>query len=197
MSLPSSDHGFDPRRPLRGRSERVDWSRSRGVAQSGSAPGWGPGGRRFKSCLPDHDLPGKRDKRIVGAQRRGAFWGANFAPHLHPSASQLALRRGWSTCDRKVSSRVVAGRRRPSVSYAARAPGPSAERVARPAPTQCRGLLRDRRVESLPAATATRSPAQGRTKSLQIPQFGRRRPDPAGVQTGITWSSIAGFRAHY
>jgi hypothetical protein len=23
------------------------------VAQSGSAPGWGPGGRRFKSCLPD------------------------------------------------------------------------------------------------------------------------------------------------
>ncbi len=27
--------------------------RNRGVAQSGSAPGWGPGGRRFKSCLPD------------------------------------------------------------------------------------------------------------------------------------------------
>ena len=26
----------------------------RGVAQSGSAPGWGPGGRRFKSCLPDY-----------------------------------------------------------------------------------------------------------------------------------------------
>ena len=23
------------------------------MAQSGSAPGWGPGGRRFKSCLPD------------------------------------------------------------------------------------------------------------------------------------------------
>jgi hypothetical protein len=31
----------------------VDSDRSRGVAQSGSAPGWGPGGRRFKSCLPD------------------------------------------------------------------------------------------------------------------------------------------------
>ena len=26
----------------------------RGVAQSGSAPGLGPGGRRFESCLPDH-----------------------------------------------------------------------------------------------------------------------------------------------
>jgi hypothetical protein len=32
--------------------------RTRGVAQSGSAPGWGPGGRRFKSCLPDcHESP--------------------------------------------------------------------------------------------------------------------------------------------
>ena len=26
----------------------------RGVAQPGSAPGLGPGGRRFESCLPDH-----------------------------------------------------------------------------------------------------------------------------------------------
>ena len=26
----------------------------RGVAQSGSAHGWGPCGRRFESCLPDH-----------------------------------------------------------------------------------------------------------------------------------------------
>ena len=26
----------------------------RGVAQSGSAPGLGPGGRRFESSLPDH-----------------------------------------------------------------------------------------------------------------------------------------------
>ena len=37
----------------------VDSTGSRGVAQSGSAPGWGPGGRRFKSCLPDslHKAP--------------------------------------------------------------------------------------------------------------------------------------------
>src|SRR3954452_7095691 len=27
---------------------------SRGVAQPGSAPGWGPGGRRFKSSRPDY-----------------------------------------------------------------------------------------------------------------------------------------------
>ena len=33
------------------------WSlryRDREVAQAGSAPGLGPGGRRFESCLPDH-----------------------------------------------------------------------------------------------------------------------------------------------
>ena len=35
----------------------VDSVGSRGVAQSGSAPGWGPGGRRFKSCLPDSRKP--------------------------------------------------------------------------------------------------------------------------------------------
>src|SRR3978361_1511555 len=29
----------------------------RGVAQSGSALGWGPSGRRFKSCLPDIPEP--------------------------------------------------------------------------------------------------------------------------------------------
>jgi hypothetical protein len=44
-SLPSFKGGFNSRRPL---------VVPRGVAQSGSAPGWGPGGRRFKSCLPDH-----------------------------------------------------------------------------------------------------------------------------------------------
>ena len=26
----------------------------RGMAQSGSAPGLGPGGRKFESCCPDH-----------------------------------------------------------------------------------------------------------------------------------------------
>ena len=37
--------------PSRGRG--LSSAAPRGVAQSGSAPGWGPGGRRFKSCLPD------------------------------------------------------------------------------------------------------------------------------------------------
>src|SRR4051794_38666342 len=46
--------------PLRaGRHYRVAASigHPRGVAQSGSASGWGPEGRRFKSCLPDSRSP--------------------------------------------------------------------------------------------------------------------------------------------
>ena len=39
---------------------RLSSARPRGVAQSGSAPGWGPGGRRFKSCLPDVRTTGGR-----------------------------------------------------------------------------------------------------------------------------------------
>ena len=38
--------------PEYGRSAVRIWPR-RSVAQSGSAPGLGPGGRRFESCLPD------------------------------------------------------------------------------------------------------------------------------------------------
>ena len=39
---------------------RSEFRAPRGVAQSGSAPGWGPGGRRFKSCLPDDGPAGIR-----------------------------------------------------------------------------------------------------------------------------------------
>ena len=39
--------------------------RFRGVAQSGSAPHWGCGGRRFKSCRPDQVTD--RDSRVVVA----------------------------------------------------------------------------------------------------------------------------------
>jgi predicted nucleotidyltransferase len=50
------------------------------VAQSGSAPGWGPGGRRFKSCLPDvgtapinlDSLRGRRDEILGYAASHGA-----------------------------------------------------------------------------------------------------------------------------
>ena len=48
-----SHAGRTDRAPNAGARLSVESTRPRGVAQSGSAPGWGPGGRRFKSCLPD------------------------------------------------------------------------------------------------------------------------------------------------
>ena len=47
----SPGRSCEPARSLPPFAGMID--RPRGVAQSGSAPGWGPGGRRFKSCLPD------------------------------------------------------------------------------------------------------------------------------------------------
>ncbi len=46
------------------RSVAVSPSRSRGVAQPGSAPAWGAGGRRFKSCRPDHE---PRNQAVSGS----------------------------------------------------------------------------------------------------------------------------------
>ena len=78
--LSASEPNAEPLRPLQSsESQRVRLDRS----------GWGPGGRRFKSCLPDHDLPAKRDKRSSGSSSRGAFWGAKIAPQLHPAASRF------------------------------------------------------------------------------------------------------------
>jgi hypothetical protein len=50
---------------------RLRVQQSRGVAQSGSAPGWGPGGRRFKSCLPDYGKASHRAKNCgyLGGER--------------------------------------------------------------------------------------------------------------------------------
>jgi hypothetical protein len=65
------------RRAARERSRRPanssECKAPRGVAQSGSALGWGPSGRRFKSCLPDIREPapraGSRVHQPVGKRR--------------------------------------------------------------------------------------------------------------------------------
>ncbi len=47
------------------------------MAQSGSAPGWGPGGRRFKSCLPDCRGPRSTGALGVSAWARRRRRGPN------------------------------------------------------------------------------------------------------------------------
>jgi hypothetical protein len=45
----------------------------REVAQAGSAPGLGPGGRRFESCLPDNESKAKTRREPVKAEFTGFF----------------------------------------------------------------------------------------------------------------------------
>jgi predicted RNase H-like HicB family nuclease len=52
----------------------------RGVAQSGSALGWGPSGRRFKSCLPDLSSEAREIELIFEPQEEGGFH--VYAPEL-------------------------------------------------------------------------------------------------------------------
>jgi predicted RNase H-like HicB family nuclease len=52
----------------------------RGVAQSGSALGWGPSGRRFKSCLPDIANDTREIELIFEPQEDGGYH--VYAPEL-------------------------------------------------------------------------------------------------------------------
>src|SRR4029079_14936554 len=49
--------------------ECIEWrATARGIAQSGSATGLGPVGRRFKSCCPDHLHEGESNGTIMTAR---------------------------------------------------------------------------------------------------------------------------------
>ena len=51
--------GFESLPLRRSLHDRQAFIMAREVAQAGSAPGLGPGGRRFESCLPDNQFFGK------------------------------------------------------------------------------------------------------------------------------------------
>src|SRR5206468_6528698 len=97
-SLPSSKNGFESRRPLRSRI-----ASSRGVAQLGSAFGWGPKGRRFKSDRPDllqwcRLASGCRAMRLLkcGCEIQEIAWWCILAQRLDGVQTQL---RRKTQCD--------------------------------------------------------------------------------------------------
>src|SRR5215218_666719 len=112
-----------------GRAFVVDSIRPRGVAQSGSAPGWGPGGRRFKSCLPDFTkalvLRGFRRFRAPTVTGHGVQYGVQFLHATPIGAYEASLRVGPDL--REV------GRLLRSLAHAGRAAGePTTRREAHP-----------------------------------------------------------------
>jgi hypothetical protein len=68
------------------------------VAQSGSAPGWGPGGRRFKSCLPDRRADDPGVLRTVPKHRTEQIRGGRRA--LSGGLSRIAIRAGLGATTR-------------------------------------------------------------------------------------------------
>ncbi len=75
----------------------LDCEARRGVAQSGSAPVWGTGGRGFKSRRPDHTSRTKRPRRSV---RAGSLTAVLTAVSLITSKEREEQRGGQEKCDR-------------------------------------------------------------------------------------------------
>jgi hypothetical protein len=77
------------------------------VAQSGSAPGWGPGGRRFKSCLPDRfifrEQPGTHGniRENTGARRSAVLACSRLFPALGTAKGPQERRCGPSCGPRR------------------------------------------------------------------------------------------------
>jgi hypothetical protein len=86
----------------------------RGVAQSGSAPGWGPGGRRFKSCLPDLRIAWNSalflpiaDCEEAGGEQTGNKILARYACVLPPAVGLLTTSGGFRVARGADGSGVV------------------------------------------------------------------------------------------
>ncbi len=128
------------RRP--GRDPPGRSSVSSGGGAVGSAPGWGPGGRRFETCSPDHHLqsPG----RFVVARRR--------RPNVRCMSRGRAVRsaRGPRTAETRGSSprRATSASTRPRLSGGGQAPDP-----ALPAGCQGHGA-------ALPSSSSAARPAR-------------------------------------
>ena len=117
---------------------------TRAVAQLGSAPDWGSGGRRFKSCQPDNlhsqgVVPGAHDRRSGGDHPRAGSVGGRWRVGLRVPPND----RGRSRC---------------------RASDSSDEAIAR-RPDRVGGSSRQRSAARSDRAPATRQPAGSRLRA--------------------------------
>ena len=98
---------------------RSEVRNTRGVAQSGSAPGWGPGGRRFKSCLPDSEKacrygPFRFDVRRADVRpwfQFGSSGGSERRCRARGTVGADAIRRPRSGAGRRRGARSARARR--------------------------------------------------------------------------------------
>ena len=160
-------------------------ARPRGVAQSGSAPGWGPGGRRFKSCLPDwRKAPLKRGfvwARSLTKRRSCTV----YVPFLALSRRERRRsRRDASSPSRRILRRPCGGCLAPNAST--RAGRPKVSRLCdRTAPGD------HARSHPIPATAPCRS--RGRPASAPRASV-RPRTGPHGA-AGVAGTATAGLSA--
>ncbi len=80
------------------------------------SPGWGPGGRRFKSCLPDYKIPADRNLPKSGQSGKRALGATKGRQTQAPRARRIAElriprgeRRRFGGLGAKVEMRPVPG----------------------------------------------------------------------------------------
>ncbi len=82
----------------------------RGVAQPGRAPGSGPGGRRFKSSLPDHLFSSRYTPSKSGKNPAVGKNATVLASRVFMNAKQLALHRASPAIKKEKEYPNISGR---------------------------------------------------------------------------------------
>ena len=171
-------------------SPLVDSLTCRGVAQSGSAPVWGTGGRRFKSGRPDQ-IPHTRDQRLRRVTARCATvrrrhlgpvartrWAAAKASGREDPARDAASGKSW------VSWGIFRARARSGGPIALRAAGPHRD-PSTPSGASEHGHARSELGEPATEhrAAAVQSPNGSETPEMTLPAPSRGVPQAGARQS--------------
>jgi phage-related protein len=145
---------------------RQNTEQPRGVAQSGSALGWGPSGRRFKSCLPDRKSVQPLRQDATNPDRSASLCGsrraAEAAGRRRPPYSRKAQRgRPGFDVDSAWEGRPTGHRRRASTPSVDPPPG-------------------SRLLQWLCSRFGSAPPNLRRSVGSHFPQLGPASPEPKG-----------------